>query len=108
MEKKEIPTLLTALTKLSNLMLSGNVNDVTIIYGANLCALSKKDNGVRPIAVGCVYRRLTSKLACRSEFGNAGEYLFPKQVGVATKGGTEAAIHSVRSYISLTMGLKRY
>lgn len=50
--------LLEALTKLSNLMLSGQVNEmiVPIIYGANLCALSKDENDVRPIAVGCCYR----------------------------------------------------
>ena len=37
--------LISAITKLSNLMLSGKVNEdiIPIIYGANLCALTKKD-----------------------------------------------------------------
>ncbi len=41
--------LLEALTKLSNLMLSGEVNEdiVAIVYGANLCALTKGESDVR-------------------------------------------------------------
>lgn len=59
---------------------------------------------MRPIAVGCTLRRLTSKLACRSEFGRMGNLLRPKQVGVTTKGGCEATVHSVRSYVSRQLG----
>lgn len=98
--------LLTATKKICNLMLAGEVNEkiISIIYGANLCALDKDNGDVRPIAVGCTLRRLTSKLACRSEFGRMGNVLRPKQVGVATKGGCEATIHSVRSYVSRNLG----
>lgn len=98
--------LLKATTRISNLMLSGEVNEkiLSIVYGANLCALDKDDGGVRPIAVGCTLRRLTSKLACRSEFGRMGNHLRPKQIGVATKGGCEATVHSVRSYVSRNLG----
>ena len=46
-------------------------------------------------------------MACRSEFGHAAEGLFPKQVGVAVKGGCEAAVHSIRSYINKNLGSKK-
>ena len=32
-------------------------------YGANLIALSKKDGGVRPIAIGMGFRRLAGKIS---------------------------------------------
>lgn len=64
-----------------------------------MCA-GKKEGGIRPIAVGCTLRRLVSKMACRSEFSNTNSKLRPKQIGVATKGGCEAAVHSVRTYLS--------
>lgn len=52
--------LLKILTNLSNFMLAGkiNVKFLSVIYGASLIALSKKDGGIRPIAIGCTYRRL--------------------------------------------------
>lgn len=57
--------LLQSITNLENLMLSGKVLSeiCPIIYGATLCALSKKGGGLRPIAVGSTYRRLAAKLA---------------------------------------------
>ena len=57
--------LLNALTDLINLMLAGKFDSEinTIIYGGRLIALSKKDGGVRPIAVGYVLRRLAAKCA---------------------------------------------
>ncbi|RVE44224.1 hypothetical protein evm_011123 [Chilo suppressalis] len=46
--------LVNSIPKLINFMYSGNVNPeiVPILFGANLIALTKKDGGVRPIAVG--------------------------------------------------------
>lgn len=46
--------LLTALTKLTNLALSGHIPDFAAeaFYGASLIALRKKDGGLRPIAIG--------------------------------------------------------
>ena len=68
-------------------MLSGKVVSVIcpIIYGATLCALSKKDGGLRPIAVGSTYRRLAAKLACKYVRGETGDYLRPIQIGVNSK-----------------------
>ncbi|KAL0860219.1 hypothetical protein ABMA27_010526 [Loxostege sticticalis] len=90
------PRLLESLTKLCNFLLKGLLNlDVKpFLYGASLCALSKKDGGIRPIAVGSVFRRLTAKLCCRSVKEAMSSYLQPNQLGFGTALGCEAAIHS--------------
>ena len=68
-------------------------------FGASLIALQKKDGGLRPIAVGSVYRRITAKVATSSVYGQIGAELRPVQLGVATRNGCEAAVHAVRAYI---------
>lgn len=61
-------SLIKALTKLTNFILAGNVPSelVSIMYGAVLCALNKEGGGIRPIAIGNMFRRLTAKLASTS------------------------------------------
>ncbi len=83
-------------------MLSGKVNTtiVKILYGANLCALNKKDGGIRPIAVGSTLRRIASKIACKSVQDEVSSYFNPIQLGYGTKGGCEAATHAARTYIT--------
>lgn len=95
--------LLQSITNLENLMLSGKIisSICPIIYGATLCALSKKSGGLRPIAVGSTYRRLAAKLACKFVRNESGEYLRPTQIGVNTSGGCEAAVHATRTYLLL-------
>ncbi|XP_047997318.1 uncharacterized protein LOC125234935 [Leguminivora glycinivorella] len=63
--------LICSLTKLINFMFSGKINSeiLPILYGANLIALTKKDGGVRPIAVGSTLRRLASKIAVQNTRG---------------------------------------
>ncbi|CAK1589334.1 unnamed protein product [Parnassius mnemosyne] len=94
--------LLKDITKLCNFMLSGNVNPnfIPFLYGARLCAFKKKDNGIRPIAVGSTFRRLTSKLACRYIISNLKTKFQPTQLGFGTRGGCEAAVHSVRTFLT--------
>ena len=55
----------------------------------------KKGGGHRPIAVGEVLRRLTSKCLSRSVQKEALQTLTPLQVGVGVKGGCEAIVHAV-------------
>ena len=69
-------------------------------FGARLIALNKKDGGIRPIAVGCTMRRLTSKLASCRVTHKLADYLSPLQLGVGVSGGVEAAVHATRCYIS--------
>jgi len=56
--------LLKSVTELVNAMLSGAIplEMCPILFGANPSALKKKDGGIRPIAIGNVFRRLASKL----------------------------------------------
>ena len=67
---------------------------------ANLIPLCKKDDGVRPIAVGLCFRRLVSKLlldgSIKKEIEN---FLSPSQVGVGTAGGVEAAVGAVKRLV---------
>ncbi|XP_061706402.1 uncharacterized protein LOC133525602 [Cydia pomonella] len=95
------PRLLEYLTKLCNFLLSGQLNPEVspYIYGASLCALSKKDGGLRPIAIGSVFRRLTAKLGCHAVRDEMSSYLQPCQLGFGTKLGCEAAIHATRAFV---------
>jgi hypothetical protein len=83
-------------------MFSGKIisNFTPFIYGASLCALSKKDGGIRPIAIGSTFRRLASKLGCYYLSGEISNYLKPKQLGFGTRSGCEVAVHPVRSYLT--------
>ena len=92
--------LLSALTDLVNVMLRGEVPQfaVPIIYGANECAIRKKDGGIRPIAFRSSLRRLSVKVGSRPIVQALGEELRPVQLGVSTGGGCEAAAHAARRY----------
>jgi hypothetical protein len=93
--------LTTSLTNLGTLLLNGEVPSsiCPILYGANLCALKKKDGGIRPIPVGSTIRRLISKIVCRRIADKLESKFRPHQLGFGTKGGIEAAIHSARRYL---------
>lgn len=98
--------LLRDLTSLTNLMLSGQVSGdiIDILYGANLCALKKKDGGIRPIAVGTTYRRLAAKICCKKTAPTLASYFQPIQLGFGSRGGCEAAVHSVRTFLDHNCG----
>ena len=57
--------------------------------------LRNKDNGVRPIAVGDLLRRLSCKLALTLVKDDIHPALVPHQLGVGVPNGTEAIIHAV-------------
>ncbi|KAL0820722.1 hypothetical protein ABMA28_006551 [Loxostege sticticalis] len=95
------PRLMECLTKLCNFLFSGQLNKEVCpyLYGASLCALSKKDGGLRPIAVGSTLRRLSAKIACYSIKESMADYLQPHQLGFGTRQGCEGAIHATRSFV---------
>ena len=70
-----------------------------VFFGASLCAFNKVTGGVRPIAVGLTLRRMTTKALIKPGSETIGEYLRPHQLGYGTKGGCEAAVHSVRQLV---------
>ncbi|PGH38748.1 MAG: hypothetical protein CRN43_13210, partial [Candidatus Nephrothrix sp. EaCA] len=71
-----------------------------VIYGANLLALSKKDGGIRPIAVGYTWRRLAAKCANSYAVSRLSQLLAPIQLGVGIPGGAEAAVHATRRWVT--------
>jgi hypothetical protein len=94
--------LLSAITSLCNMMLSGDVPEpiCPLLYGASLTALNKKDGGVRPIAVGNVYRRLVSKIACSKVADKLVEKFQPHQLGFGIRSGAEAGGHTARRFFN--------
>ena len=97
--------LLHALTRLVNLILAGRIPHFirSTIFGASLCALRKKDGGIRPIAVGSFYRRLAGRIAAKHASTQTSEALRPVQLGVGVAQGCEAALHACREYISQSL-----
>lgn len=59
--------LLSVLTELCNVPLARDIPEEArqTYFSAHLIAIRKKDGGVRPIAVGSIYRQLTSKILAR-------------------------------------------
>ena len=55
-----------SITNLTNKILRGDVSDyaVKLLFSSNLTALRKKDGGIRPMAVGNVFRHLAAKVGC--------------------------------------------
>ena len=69
------------------------------LAGANLTALPKKEDDVRPVAVGEVWRRLTAKSLCSAYKSQASTYFFPLQIGVAQPLGTEVGLETARQWM---------
>lgn len=88
-------------TKLVNLLLAGHCPTpvAKFLFGANLTALEKKSGGIRPIAVGYVWRRLAAKCAAFAASSKLHSYFQPRQLGVGTRGGCEAAVHACRRFM---------
>ena len=94
---------ISILTKFVNLLVKGCTP--LLLPGPHLCGASllvchKKNGGLRPIAVGEVLRRLTSKCLSFAVHSVAFSRLAPLQLGVNVKGGYEAVIHSVSQLMS--------
>ena len=86
---------------LNGIVLCGNIPDAvqSSFFGASLIALSKKDGGVRPIAVGNTLRRLAGK-ACMFKVSRnlTGEFQ-PHEMGVCIPSGAEVAVHACQNFI---------
>ena len=94
---------LAELTRFLNTLLAGRLDPQAApwLVGAPLIALPKKNGSFRPIAIGEVLRRLTSRLCCLSVRSRLPEVFLPyNQVGVGIRGGLEAAVHSIRQCLS--------
>jgi len=78
--------LLTCLTELVNYLANGHLpTDLRpFLYGAQLHGLCKSNGDLRPIAIGCTYRRLVAKVCLRPFLPRLHNLLLPSQVGVGT------------------------
>ena len=72
---------------------------VSHLCGAILFSCKKKGGGLRPIAVGEVLRKLTSKCISRVVHSEAFRTLTPLQVEVSVLVGCEAIVHAVSSVL---------
>ena len=95
--------LASALARLAQMWAHGNIPEEfsSALCGANLTPLRKKDNGVRPIAVGEVLRRLVGKAllstgAAKEEIAVLG----PEQVGVGVPRACESVAIGMTSLIN--------
>ena len=91
--------LLNAVTALCNRCLAGDLPEcfADLFLSARLLPFKKKDDGVRPIAVGEVLRRLVAKVAFRQILPKAQEILPPPtQLGVGVKDAVAHVAHAVR------------
>ena len=95
------PSLLTIITAFVNMLLKGQcaTEVIPFLFGANLTALTKKSGGIRPIAVGYYWRRLSAKCANLFATNKLATYFSPIQLGVGVTGGREAAIHACRRFV---------
>ena len=57
------------------------------------------DGGIRPLAVGNVFRRLASKISAMRVIPELRRQLPPVQLGVGVSGGYKAAAHAVRAFV---------
>ena len=89
-------------TALVNLLAKGDAPEslAPFLAGGNLTALPKKDNGIRPIAVGEVWRRLTAKCLCNEFKEQTSAHFFPQQIGVGQPQGTEVGLETARQWCS--------
>ena len=70
-----------------------------LFFGAKLIALKKLDGGLRPIAVGNTFRRLSAKCAEYHVFKSRQARYRSRQAGVGTKKSAELASHVFRCLI---------
>ena len=92
--------LLEHLTALVNILARGDAppSIAPFLAGAGLTALPKKDEDIRPVAVGETLRRLTAKCLCAEYKEDACKHFFPLQTGVGLALGTEVGVEVARQW----------
>ncbi len=71
-----------------------------LLFGGSLIGLSKRTGGLRLIVISYVWRRLSAKCANKYAVNKLAPLFAPLQVGIATPGGGEAAVHAARSFVT--------
>ena len=71
-----------------------------VFFGATLLTPSKKDGGLRPIALGETLQRLTAKCALDVIHSPILHLVGRFQYGIGTQNGADVIIHSAFEYLS--------
>lgn len=87
-----------ALRLLTDMIRQGTAPGSALLCASRLIPLSKKDGGIRPIAIGDMLYRVALKAILTTSFKPA--MLLPNQLGVNSKGGVEPAIFMLEEAIS--------
>nr|GEZ26302.1 putative reverse transcriptase domain-containing protein [Tanacetum cinerariifolium] len=98
--------LLKTITSVVNLWLARRCPPISedFVASAPLTPLIKPYNGIQPIAIGTVWRRLVSMVARKGMGKEMSKYHYDFQFGVRVSGGAEAVLHSViRLLVNITM-----
>ena len=95
------PSLLTIITAFVNMLLKNQfaTEVIPFLFGVNLIALTKKSGGVRPIAVGYYWRRLSAKCANSFTTNKLAIYSLQFSWELGVPGGCEATIHACRRFV---------
>jgi hypothetical protein len=93
--------VVAGITRLVGLLIKGKLpaalaSSLTL---SPLTALLKKDGGLRPIAIGEIWRRLASRVAVAHCRGQASDFFFPAQLGVGLKEGVPTTVHAAQAVI---------
>ena len=90
--------LMDSMTQIINRKLAGSfpISINEIIFGGRLIALEKKGGGVRPLAIGYVFKRLVAICANHYVIARRSECLKSIQLGVGVPEGAEAGVHAKR------------
>ncbi|GKF38259.1 hypothetical protein Tco_0118320, partial [Tanacetum coccineum] len=93
--------LVSSITQVVNLFLKGKCPTVLggYIASAPLTPLVKPGGGIRPIAVGTIWRRLVSKVSATMIGHSLDGYLDGLQFGVRVSGGGKAILHVVNRLV---------
>ncbi|GJR10647.1 putative reverse transcriptase domain-containing protein [Tanacetum coccineum] len=97
-----VTDLLKAITSVINVWLAGRCSPILagFVASAPLTPLLKPDNGIRPISVGTMWRRLVFKVPMKGVDKEMSKYFNDFQFGVKVSGGAEAILHSVNRLLS--------
>ena len=89
-------SFLRSLTALINSMNEGNIPPSfrPFLFASTLHAAKKKCGGIRPVAIGETYARLTSKCLAFSLAKDVADLFAPHQLGIKVRGGCESVIHA--------------
>ncbi|KAI3822031.1 hypothetical protein L1987_09612 [Smallanthus sonchifolius] len=95
-------SLLRAIAAMVNLCLRGGCprSLAEFVASAPLTPLLKPDNGIRPIAVGSIWRRVVSKVAMKGVGRDMAKYLGDFQFGVGVPNGAETVLHSANRFVN--------